>query len=497
MRGYKKKLIITFIIMSYIVSASACDFIVKENPIDVNSNYTAVQTPDSAAESESTENASSEEKSKADTETNTDTSHENESSENKDSSSKSEDSSNSSSSKAVSSGGIASRSASSKAESSKSESSKSSSSSSASSSAASSKSEVKVSAISLDVYEVELDVGRSKMPVVTMTPYNATNKAEIWRSSDEKIATVDKNGVIKAVAEGKCVVTVSAESNPAINAKVNVTVKGPKKVESIDLSFAETTITVGQTVMPRVTMQPLDADTLEEEWKSDNEKVATVDKYGNITGHEKGTCKVTVTSVSNPKVSKEIKVTVKEIDGGDHEVTHGSSGETYFDGTLVVNKTYGMDSSYNPGGLTAECASAFENLRLAAAEDGVTIYIESGFRSYEEQEALYNMYVYSRGKEAADMFSARPGHSEHQTGLTIDCNDASDYFSGTPEAEWLAEHAYEYGFIIRYPEGKESVTGYKYEPWHIRYVGKELAKKLNDGNLTLEEYFGIDSKYAD
>ena len=488
MKGYNKKILLTFIIASFMVSAAGCNFIVKENPVNVDSDYTAVQTPDSADSSENTdENSSSEESSdeSSDSENVTDTAHENESGTEKDTSSKSDDkktdSINSSSSSAASS----------KASSSAA------SSSNTSSKTTSSSSETKVTKISLDIYEVELDIGKSKMPIVTMTPYNATNKGEVWTSSDEKIATVDKNGIIKAVAEGKCVVTVTAEGNSSVNAKVNVTVKGPKKVEKIDLSFTETTINVGQTVMPRVTMTPLDADTLEEEWKSDNESIATVDRYGNITGHAKGTCKVTVTSVSNPKVSKTVSVTVKEVNSSGYEITQGSSGETYFDGTLIVNKTYGMDSSYNPGGLTSECASAFENLRRAAAEDGVTIYIESGFRSYEEQERLYEQYVNERGKEAADTFSARPGHSEHQTGLTIDCNNASDSFDGTPEAEWLAEHAYEYGFIIRYPKGKESITGYKYEPWHIRYVGKSLAQELNESGQTLEEYFEITSEYAE
>ncbi len=492
MKGYKKKLILTFIIMSYIVSAAGCDFIVKEKPVNVKSDYIAVQTPDSAPESEEEEDTSS----SVESENSTDTAHENESSTGNDTSSKSDDKSDSSSSssKAASSGSTSSKAASSSTTSSKTNQG---SAYNTSSKTTSSSAETKVTKISLDVYEVELDVGKTKMPIVTMTPYNASNKGEIWKSSDEKIATVNENGVITAVSEGKCVVTVTAAGNSAVNAKVNVTVKGGNKVESIDLSFTETSITVGQTVMPRVTMLPLDADTLEEEWKSDNESVATVDKYGNITGISTGTCKVTVTSVSNPKVSKEVKVTVKELNSSGHEVTQGTSGETYFDGTLVVNKTYGMDSSYNPGGLTSECAAAFENLRRAAALDGITIYIQSGFRSYEDQERLYDQYVISRGKEAADMFSARAGHSEHQTGLTIDCNDASDSFVGTPEAEWLAEHASEYGFIIRYPKGKEDITGYKYEPWHIRYVGKDLAQELDSSGLTLEEYFGITSEYAD
>ena len=132
---------------------------------------------------------------------------------------------------------------------------------------------------------------------------------------------------------------------------------------------------------------------------------------------------------------------------------------------------------------------------MGAAEDGITIYLSSGFRSYETQNYLYNGYVYYYGQSMADTFSARPGHSEHQTVLAIDCNIISDAFIGTPEAMWLAEHCHEYGFIIRYPQGKESITGYKYEPWHIRYVGEENAQKIFESGLTLEEYFGIDSVY--
>lgn len=477
MKEYKKKVILILLIATYILTASACDFIVKDNPIDIESNYSTAETPDTVdvISSKDVESESSKE---------TDTAHENESKADseKDKSSSSEnktDSSKSSSSKVVSSRIISSRA--------------SSSSSNTSSKTTSSSSEVKVTKIALDVYEVTLDIGQSKMPVVTMTPYNAVNKREVWKSSNESVATVDKNGVIRAVAEGKCVVTVTAEGNPSVDAKVNVTVKGKPKVDSLDVSFTEATINVGETVMPRVTMLPLDADTLAEKWTSDNESVATVDSYGYITGRAKGTCKITVTSVSNDKLSKEITVTVNEQDNtGDDEYTN-----KYIDGVLIVNKTYGLSRSYNPGGLTPECASAFESLRRAAAEDGINIYIESGFRSYEEQESLYEQYVNSRGKEAADTFSARPGHSEHQTGLTIDCNNASDEFVGTAEAQWLAEHSCEYGFIIRYPLGKEDITGYKYEPWHIRYVGKELAKELYNSGETLEEHFNIKSEYRD
>ena len=246
--------------------------------------------------------------------------------------------------------------------------------------------------------------------------------------------------------------------------------------------------------MPRVTMLPLDADTLAEKWTSDNEDIAVVDQFGNITGRSKGTCKIKVTSVSNDKISKEITITVTDENqpSDDDQYT-----DKFIDGILIVNKTYGLSPSYNPGGLTNQCFSAFTKLTNAAAEEGLSIYIESGFRSYEDQVYLYNSYVQSRGKEAADTFSARPGHSEHQTGLTIDCNDASDGFAYTAEAEWLEEHSWEYGFIIRYPKGKESITGYKYEPWHIRYVGKELAQELYYSGETLEEHFNIKSEYRD
>ncbi len=170
-------------------------------------------------------------------------------------------------------------------------------------------------------------------------------------------------------------------------------------------------------------------------------------------------------------------------------------GVTYIDGVLVVNKTYTVPAFYNPGGLTDECADAFAKMQAAAGAENVILYEASGFRSYETQEGLYDSYVQKDGQDAADRYSARPGSSEHQTGLAIDLNDVSDTFGETPEGKWVAAHCAEYGFILRYPEGKEEATGYMYEPWHIRYVGEEFAQKLTDSGLCLEEYFGISSEY--
>ena len=171
-------------------------------------------------------------------------------------------------------------------------------------------------------------------------------------------------------------------------------------------------------------------------------------------------------------------------------------GVTYVDGYLIANKTYALPASYGSG-LTAETWTAFYQLADAAAADGLSLYIVSGFRSYSTQEGLFNYYVSIDGQEAADTYSARAGHSEHQSGLAFDLNSTEDDFYGTPEAAWLDKHCYEYGLIVRYPQGKEGETGYIYEPWHLRYVGTELAEKLYNGGdwITMEDYFGITSQY--
>ncbi len=172
-------------------------------------------------------------------------------------------------------------------------------------------------------------------------------------------------------------------------------------------------------------------------------------------------------------------------------------GITYIDGILVANKTYKLPSSYNPGSLTTETRAAMNEMFTDANSRGLNIYLSSGFRSYDTQEAIYNRYVNKDGQAEADTYSARPGHSEHQTGLAFDVNDIDYTFDNTPEAKWLNDNCYKYGFILRYPKGKTNETGYIYESWHFRYVGVELATKLyNNGNwLTLEDYFGITSKY--
>jgi len=173
------------------------------------------------------------------------------------------------------------------------------------------------------------------------------------------------------------------------------------------------------------------------------------------------------------------------------------NGVTYIDGVLIANKTYSLPSSYG-NGLTKDTMSAFNKMKADATDLGLNIYISSGYRSYYDQKYIYENYVKRDGKEEADTYSARAGHSEHQTGLAFDLNTINAAFAKTEEGKWVSQNCYKYGLILRYPEGKSDITGYIYESWHLRYVGIELATKLyNDGDwLTLEEYYGIDSKYS-
>lgn len=190
---------------------------------------------------------------------------------------------------------------------------------------------------------------------------------------------------------------------------------------------------------------------------------------------------VTDTSGNITNITREVIVTPRILT---------ENGFTYVEGVLIVNKKYSIPSSYNPG-VNKEAYGMLQQMQSEAKKYGHSLYLASGFRSYYDQKYIYNNYVKEFGQTVTDTFSARPGHSEHQTGLAFDVGWIDDRFGDTECGKWLAVNAYKYGFIIRYPKGKEHITGYKYEPWHIRYLGVELATKVYNSGLTLEEYFGI------
>ena len=175
------------------------------------------------------------------------------------------------------------------------------------------------------------------------------------------------------------------------------------------------------------------------------------------------------------------------VNKGDHYSIQGK-----YDEIVVANKHYPMSKDYNPG---ENPTAKAELLKLIAAMQQAGFPISdhySGFRSYETQTQLYQEYVNQDGKAEADRYSARPGYSEHQTGLAFDLiGTDGDLVTEEKAAQWLLDHAADYGFVVRYLKGKEKETGYMAEEWHLRYVGKE-AKDIAASGLSLEEYYGFE-----
>lgn len=172
--------------------------------------------------------------------------------------------------------------------------------------------------------------------------------------------------------------------------------------------------------------------------------------------------------------------------------------------TALVNKHYALPAGYVPelealgagygyGSLRPEAAQAFRAMADAARAEGVSLRSVSAYRSYGSQKVTYNNYLKKYKRSVVDNFSARPGHSEHQTGLALDINVASSKarFENTKAFAWLKAHCAEYGFILRYDQGKEAVTGYRFEPWHYRYVGVDIAKVCMEQGLCYEEYLAL------
>lgn len=291
-----------------------------------------------------------------------------------------------------------------------------------------------------------------------------------------------------------------------------------ESLSSSDICFEKESIKIkiGENVTPKVLNGTIDQIT---DFESSDSNVAIVSENGEITGVGLGICAITA-EVKDTKKLLSLRVDVVEeyedesspeetndlINDGDpsntsyinesgHQVVV-EDGITYIDGIMMASKTFSLPRDFDPG-VNDEALNAFNEMQADAANEGLDIYISSSYRSYEDQERIYNSYVESDGKEAADTYSARPGHSDHQTGLTFDLNSIDDSFGYTPESDWVKVNAHKYGFIIRYPEGKEDITGYQYEPWHIRYIGIEKATEVYESGLSLEEFLGVDSVYKD
>lgn len=166
---------------------------------------------------------------------------------------------------------------------------------------------------------------------------------------------------------------------------------------------------------------------------------------------------------------------------------------------FVPNNLVELETPYAREGiyLVKSARDKFYELVKKASEEGLTIRAISAYRGYTYQKRLYDKYVENDGIAKADTYSARPGFSDHQTGLVVDVDNSINSFEGftnTKEYQWMLANSYKYGFILRYPEGKEAITGYQFESWHYRFVGVKLAKKIKASNLTFDEYF---TRYLD
>ena len=199
-------------------------------------------------------------------------------------------------------------------------------------------------------------------------------------------------------------------------------------------------------------------------------------------------------------------VAIVNVNGDYDYYTHTKKTDMSKKNLILTNKYNYLDKTYTPDDLVKisnryayednhvreEVNDQYVSVWNAANEEGLVLIANSSFRSYESQDAVWKRYKNQRGEEYADEYAARAGYSEHQTGLCIDIvsdGAIANDFEETEEFKWLQKNAYKYGFILRYPKGKEKITGYSYESWHYRYVGVEAAKEIHDANITFDEYY--------
>lgn len=300
-----------------------------------------------------------------------------------------------------------------------------------------------------------------------------TTKEDIISLNATKIKA-DKVGITKLYLNGG---NISEEIEVQVN----------EIVSDIILDKNELVLKVGESAVITATPKPDNAINKDLIWVSSNEDIVSVDN-GKVTLNKNGYAIVTVCTREEPKFAKEIMVSSYKIYKEPEKYTN--PGLTYVEGILIVNKKYSLPKDFNPG-LNKMVVNAFNDMKKAAKKESVNLQIVSDFRSYSTQKYLYNNFVSKYGVAYASRMSAKAGESEHQTGLALDISMLHQNFGNTYEGRWLANNCAKYGFIIRYPIGKESITGYMYEPWHIRYVGTILAEKITASGLCLEEYLKI------
>ncbi len=373
-----------------------------------------------------------------------------------------------------------------------------------------------ITSLSFSEAKAEIGGGEEYKCVINTVPQNAGDKNLVFESSDKAVAEVDENGAVMGIEKGTAVITVT-DTVTGIKSSMEITVTGTLLPESMAFKESAITLEIGEVYNSELVMTPDNIADKSSIYYTTDINVASVTNEGVITAKGAGTCTIEAYYEKDNTVVAYLEVTVIDPFVITGEQTESEApkpessqpgltpevpglqvidGITYVQGILIANKTYGLPSTYDPG-TDNDAYNALYEMEEDAAKEGIILFLNSGYRDYDTQEAIYNNYVSMDGKAQADTYSARPGHSEHQTGLAFDLNSFEESFGETAEGIWLAKNCHKYGFIIRYPKGKEHITGYIYEPWHVRYLGKDTATKVYNSGLCLEEYLGITSKYQD
>lgn len=387
-----------------------------------------------------------------------------------------------------------------------------------------------IESLDVSLAALSLDGGEEQKVEAKVAPADAKNVKLSWKSADNEVASVDSNGTIKGVNSGETTVTVT-DSVTGLSKDIAVTVNGLELPESMKFEKESVTLEKGEVYNSVLRFTPEDITYTGAIYYTSDATIASVTNEGVITAKSAGSCTIEAYYENDYRLVATMEVTVidsyvitdqttvpetsatepvpdtetdppassKPAPTPEYTGSHKKEvidGITYFDGVMIANKTYTLPRSYNPG-VQPEAMDAFYDMQAAAASEGISLWILSSYRSYDDQEVIYNRYVAQDGRDAADTYSSRPGHSDHQTGYTFDLNSLEQDFQYDPAGQWLEKNCYKYGFIIRYPKGKDSSTGYMYEPWHVRYIGVDLATKVTESGLSLEEYFGITSQYQD
>lgn len=344
--------------------------------------------------------------------------------------------------------------------------------------------------------------------------YNSTIHIDLAQNRKIQVNTeASAKDFIEGIGNGRLVEDVPIDTSSVGRKKVTVKIKVGNEVRdyTFDVEVIDNqapSITVASERWNVLKGTPLEYMSKAEAVDNSGEEIAiTVEgEYDpNSTGEQ--TLTLTAKDSSGNTSQQNIAINVIEITSDMGDMTFltnkGNNAEIkdgvlYVDGIIVVNKTFGLPENYGSD-LEAPAIEAMRKMFAAASSEGLYLDTVTEYRSYNEQADLFEYWSVVAREGEDTMSTVKPGHSEHQTGLAIDVNSTSTSFADSAEGVWLASNCQKYGFIMRYPKDKVEVTGCAWEPWHVRYVGTELAEKLyNGGNwITLEEYFGLPSEYLD